>query len=120
MPSKCGYVSPFCRKVSRGRKAKKPCSKTVNGQKIDGTRIRGHSRPKGCLNHQAEKIQSLARARSARKAAKARLSAIRTIQSYSRRKNRKSKGGSKGGSKGAGPSRKSGRTVKARKRLIEE
>jgi hypothetical protein len=117
MPSRCRYVRPSCRKLARGRKAKSPCTKTINGQNVDGTTIRGHSRPKKCLDKQVTQIQSLARAQSARRSAKARLNAIRTIQSYGKRM--KSGNHKTGGGKG-GPVRKSGRAVKARARLIEE
>ena len=61
---KCKSVGPYCRKISPGGKAKSPCTKTVRGHTVSGTRIARHSRPKDC---HLKKLQAAARGRSARR-----------------------------------------------------
>ena len=123
MPSKCKYVSPFCRKLSRG-KSKNPCTKSVNGSTVNGTKIKGYLRPRQCSHPSISLIQSSARKSAAKTAARKRRSAIRTIQrSFKMLKKKRakgSKGKSEGSSKGASKTTRSGRTVKARERLVEQ
>lgn len=61
MPSPCKIVSAKCRKLRTGQKAKSPCQKLVGlADKIPGTMVRPHARPKGCADPMLAKFFRLA------------------------------------------------------------
>lgn len=62
MPSPCKIVEAKCRKLRTGHKAKSPCQKRVGlaDDKIPGTMVRPHARPKGCADSMLKKFFHLA------------------------------------------------------------
>ena len=92
MPPKCRSVKSHCRTLSKG-KSRSPCYKNVGGRVLNGTRIKEHLKPKDCVKH-------LTMIQAATRGMKARNTNVATFAPPARRK--------------------SNRTRRPRKRLIEE
>ena len=102
---KCKSVGPYCRKLSKGKTAKSPCTKTVGlVHEVPGTYVGRHSRPKDC--HVA-RVQAAARG-------------MRVRNSRKKSSGRKRPRAPSSPSSGAKRSRQSARTPSKPKRLIVE